>query len=171
MLNCSSLKIEKNGGFTALELLVVVIITSIIALTSIPKLISLKGDDYLLSMKRTQSAVEGALQLVYEKAESDKINNGRHKLKINDLTLILDHGYPVATDVKSLKSIVYWEDAEVDYHSFPEMYKIVIFPVKVKQVNTEVPENFHCALVYENSKTVPGKVTFVNKQYCKGTLL
>ena len=157
-------------GFTALELIVVVIIMGIIAITAIPKFVSLKGDDYLMSMQRTKSAVEGALMLVNTRAEAQNVATGESVLKAGKLTINLENGYPSTKTEEALKSIVYWEDTDVGYKAFHNKKIIVIYPLKVKQPkNVTTPEDYNCALIYKNASK-EASVSFTNEDKCKGEL-
>ena len=159
-----------KGGFSVLELIVVVIIMGIIAITAIPKFVSLKGDDYLMSMQRTKSAVEGALMLVKARAEAQGVATSESVLKAGKLTLNLENGYPSTKSVKYLKSIVYWEDTDVGYRAFHGEKVIVIYPLKVDQPETVTsPEDYNCALIYKNSSK-GASVIFANEDKCKGEL-
>ncbi|MFD3303775.1 prepilin-type N-terminal cleavage/methylation domain-containing protein [Alteromonas macleodii] len=159
-----------KGGFSALELIVVVIIMGIIAITAIPKFVSLKGDDYLMSMQRTKSAVEGALMLVKTRAESQGVATGEGVLKAGKLSLNIENGYPSTKVENDLKSIVYWEDTDVGYKAFPSDKLIVIYPLKVYQPETVAsPEDYNCSLIYKNDSG-RASVSFTNKDKCKGEL-
>ena len=59
---------QKQQGFTLIELVVVIIILGILAVTAAPKFINLQGDARLSALSGMKAAIQGANTLVYSKA-------------------------------------------------------------------------------------------------------
>ncbi|MDI5876552.1 type II secretion system protein [Shewanella xiamenensis] len=59
---------KKQSGFTLIELVVVIIILGILAVTAAPKFINLQGDARLSALNGMKAAIQGANTLVYSKA-------------------------------------------------------------------------------------------------------
>ncbi|MBT1444109.1 prepilin-type N-terminal cleavage/methylation domain-containing protein [Shewanella sp. JM162201] len=59
---------KKQQGFTLIELVVVIIILGILAVTAAPKFINLQSDARLSALNGAKSAIQGANSLVYSKA-------------------------------------------------------------------------------------------------------
>jgi MSHA pilin protein MshA len=59
---------KKQQGFTLIELVVVIIILGILAVTAAPKFINLQSDARASTLKGTQAALQGANTLIYSKA-------------------------------------------------------------------------------------------------------
>lgn len=59
---------EKQKGFTLVELVVVIIILGILAVTAAPKFINMQSDAYASTLKGMQGAINGANTMVYAKA-------------------------------------------------------------------------------------------------------
>ncbi|MCL1142099.1 prepilin-type N-terminal cleavage/methylation domain-containing protein [Shewanella gaetbuli] len=59
---------QKQQGFTLIELVVVIIILGILAVTAAPKFINLQGDARVSALAGMKSALQGANTLVYSKA-------------------------------------------------------------------------------------------------------
>ncbi|MDO6678647.1 type II secretion system protein [Shewanella sp. 4_MG-2023] len=59
---------QKQQGFTLIELVVVIIILGILAVTAAPKFINLQGDARASALSGLKAAVQGANTLVYSKA-------------------------------------------------------------------------------------------------------
>ena len=59
---------QKQQGFTLIELVVVIIILGILAVTAAPKFINLQGDARASSLAGMRGAIQGANTLVYSKA-------------------------------------------------------------------------------------------------------
>lgn len=59
---------QKQQGFTLIELVVVIIILGILAVTAAPKFINLQGDARVSTLQGVKAAIQGANTLVYSKA-------------------------------------------------------------------------------------------------------
>ncbi|WP_192021976.1 prepilin-type N-terminal cleavage/methylation domain-containing protein [Shewanella sp. WPAGA9] len=59
---------QKQQGFTLIELVVVIIILGILAVTAAPKFINLQGDAYASTLDGLKASLQGANTLVYSKA-------------------------------------------------------------------------------------------------------
>ena len=59
---------QKQQGFTLIELVVVIIILGILAVTAAPKFINLQGDARASALAGLKGAIQGANTLVYSKA-------------------------------------------------------------------------------------------------------
>ena len=59
---------QKQQGFTLIELVVVIIILGILAVTAAPKFINLQGDARVSALAGMKAALQGANTLVYSKA-------------------------------------------------------------------------------------------------------
>ncbi len=58
----------KQQGFTLIELVVVIIILGILAVTAAPKFLNLKGDAHLATLQGVKASLQSANSLVYSKA-------------------------------------------------------------------------------------------------------
>lgn len=59
---------QKQNGFTLIELVVVIIILGILAVTAAPKFINLQGDARASTLQGMKAAIQGANSLYYSKA-------------------------------------------------------------------------------------------------------
>ncbi|MFC1518154.1 type II secretion system protein [Pseudomonadota bacterium] len=96
---------RKQQGFTLIELVVVIIILGILAVTAAPKFINLQGDARASALSGLKAAIQGANTLVYSKAALA----GKEQGIAQDVTLTgnttdgtnvdvtTDYGYLVAT--------------------------------------------------------------------------
>ena len=62
------MQMQKQNGFTLIELVVVIIILGILAVTAAPKFINLQGDARVSTLQGMKAAIQGANSLVYSKA-------------------------------------------------------------------------------------------------------
>jgi len=98
---------QKQQGFTLIELVVVIIILGILAVTAAPKFINLQGDARVSALQGLKAAIQGANTLVYSKAalagkEKGDATNGTATLDISGTTATTDdvnivYGYIQAT--------------------------------------------------------------------------
>ena len=95
---------EKQKGFTLVELVVVIIILGILAVTAAPKFINMQSDAHAATLKGMQGAINGANVMVYGKAAlQGKTNsvtsesNGNGIDIGNDQTVQAAYGYTKAT--------------------------------------------------------------------------
>ncbi|WP_199271610.1 prepilin-type N-terminal cleavage/methylation domain-containing protein [Paraglaciecola sp. L3A3] len=68
MAAITPLKINKQSGFTLIELIIVIIILGILAVTAAPKFIDMSGEANIAILKSVGGAIKSSGQLVYAKA-------------------------------------------------------------------------------------------------------
>lgn len=91
----TALRKQAQGGFTLIELIVVIVILGILAATALPKFTNLGGDARLASM----TAVRGAITATASTARAQwLINQAATTAAFEDTTvnLVAANGYPVA---------------------------------------------------------------------------
>lgn len=88
-------KNNKQQGFTLIELVVVIIILGILAVTAAPKFINLQSDARESTLKGMQAALQGANTLVFSRAAIDGFETENNQdVEIADGVFIeLDYGY------------------------------------------------------------------------------
>ena len=86
---------NKHQGFTLIELVVVIIILGILAVTAAPKFINLQSDAKVSTIKGVKAALQGANGLVFSKAAIKGLeaeNNQYVELAIG-VAIEVDYGY------------------------------------------------------------------------------
>nr|WP_321272523.1 prepilin-type N-terminal cleavage/methylation domain-containing protein [uncultured Tolumonas sp.] len=89
---------KRSAGFTLIELIIVIVILGILAVTAAPKFINLQGDARTSTVNGLKGAVQAASSMAYSKAiiaGQDKVNPGT--VTINGTSVALVYGYPAAT--------------------------------------------------------------------------
>lgn len=86
---------KKQQGFTLIELVVVIIILGILAVTAAPKFINLQSDARKSTMEGVKAALQGANTLVYSKAAIAGKNKGAGESVTIDtnVSVTTDYGY------------------------------------------------------------------------------
>ncbi|MBB1439177.1 prepilin-type N-terminal cleavage/methylation domain-containing protein [Shewanella sp. SG41-4] len=95
---------QKQQGFTLIELVVVIIILGILAVTAAPKFINLQGDARASALSGMKAAIQGANTLVYSKAALA----GEEKKAKNNATppsVVLGTGTPAVTQFGYLQGL------------------------------------------------------------------
>ena len=89
---------KRSAGFTLIELIIVIVILGILAVTAAPKFINLQNDARTSTVNGLKGAVEAASSMTYSKAiiaGQDKLASG--SATINGTSVALVYGYPAAT--------------------------------------------------------------------------
>jgi len=89
---------KKQTGFTLIELIIVIVILGILAVTAAPKFLNLQGDANSSTIKGVDGALNSAMNIVYGKA----VIAGSHKKGSGDgpdnieTDITISFGYPTA---------------------------------------------------------------------------
>ncbi|KJF94354.1 prepilin-type N-terminal cleavage/methylation domain-containing protein [Photobacterium angustum] len=90
---------KRQGGFTLIELVVVIVILGILAVTAAPKFMNLQNDARKASLEGLKGSIQGAAGIVYGKAAINGIESvastSSPKPEVDGIEL--NYGYPVAT--------------------------------------------------------------------------
>ncbi|WP_320151557.1 prepilin-type N-terminal cleavage/methylation domain-containing protein [uncultured Tolumonas sp.] len=88
---------KRSAGFTLIELIIVIVILGILAVTAAPRFINLQNDARTSTVNGLSGAVKAAASMVYSKAiiaGQDKVSPGEVSINGSDVTLAF--GYPSA---------------------------------------------------------------------------
>lgn len=107
---------KKQGGFTLIELVVVIVILGILAVTAAPRFLNLQGDAREASLKGLQGAMKGAAGITYGKAAIQGIEKQpSDSITVDGGTIAIVYGYPAATSagiVAAMAEMSDWSVAE-----------------------------------------------------------
>ncbi len=118
---------SKQKGFTLIELVVVIVILGILAVTAAPKFLNLQNDARNASLQGLKGAIQGAASIVYGKAAIKGVESvADESITEGSTTINIDFGYPKAT-VTDLEAAVNglkedW-DCEEDTTTTPKSVK------------------------------------------------
>ncbi|MBY7818339.1 type II secretion system GspH family protein [Vibrio fluvialis] len=89
---------KRQGGFTLIELVVVIVILGILAVTAAPRFLNLQGDARSASLQGLQGAMKGAAGIVYGKSAIQGIEKSESgSISVDGKTVDVVYGYPAAT--------------------------------------------------------------------------
>lgn len=87
---------KRQNGFTLIELVVVIVILGILAVTAAPKFLNLQDDARASSLQGLKGAIDGAAGITYGKAAIQGLESVSSATKTSDNIEII-YGYPTAT--------------------------------------------------------------------------
>ncbi|MBD1391091.1 prepilin-type N-terminal cleavage/methylation domain-containing protein [Neiella sp. HB171785] len=90
---------KQQQGFTLIELVVVIVILGILAVTAAPRFINLQGDARLSTVQGLKGAIDGANSLVYSRAAIDGTEGqDSSSVEVQGETVSTVYGYIEATE-------------------------------------------------------------------------
>ncbi len=85
---------KRQGGFTLIELVVVIVILGILAVTAAPRFLNLQDDARDASLQGLKGAIDGAAGIVYGKAAIEGSESKDSATEVDGIMTIF--GYPTA---------------------------------------------------------------------------
>ncbi|MDQ2166008.1 MULTISPECIES: type II secretion system protein [Vibrio] len=85
---------KRQNGFTLIELVVVIVILGILAVTAAPRFLNLQGDARQASLQGLKGAMDGAAGIIYGKAAIDGLETAASGA-VDNVQIV--YGYPKAS--------------------------------------------------------------------------
>ena len=148
---------RNNGGFTLIELIVVIVILGILAVTAAPKFIDLQSDARLATLNGMKAAINSAVSLTYGKSlVLGKEKNETGTVKINGENVDVCYGYPCAEATKIQGVLDIGEFKECNKSSTAAGDWCYGKQTDTKKINIYIAngysESSKCFLIYEQAK-------------------
>lgn len=112
-------QMNKQKGFTLIELIIVIVILGILAVTAAPRFIDLQSDAKESTLNGVKAALQGASQLVYAKAAIAGVQGSAtaELVDINGTNVSTINGYPNAVEITTFANLAPFldlDDADFD---------------------------------------------------------
>ncbi|EPM7858556.1 type II secretion system protein [Vibrio alginolyticus] len=89
---------KRQGGFTLIELVVVIVILGILAVTAAPRFLNLQSDARESALQGLKGAVDGASGIVFGKSAIDGIETKAPADDVKVEDVLVGYGYPTAAE-------------------------------------------------------------------------
>lgn len=152
---------KRQGGFTLIEMVVVIVILGILAVTAAPRFLNLQNDARGSALQGLKGAIDGASGIVYGKAAINGLESAdaAANAKVDGVEIVF--GYPKATST-ALKAAVNGLD---DWDFVSEGSDKVVYTYKGNVDQTT------CIVTYNQAKSVSqaASTVFTDGPACLGT--
>ncbi|MBL0563662.1 prepilin-type N-terminal cleavage/methylation domain-containing protein [Aeromonas hydrophila] len=101
---------QYQSGFTLIELVIVIIILGVLAVTAAPKFINLQDDARKSAAQGVSAALQSAAQIIYSRASLEGIETISSATPLSGLPNVdIIYGYPTANTISNAVTLDGWE--------------------------------------------------------------
>ena len=158
---------KRQGGFTLIEMVVVIVILGILAVTAAPRFLNLQGDARNSALQGLKGAANGAAGIVYGKAAIEGLEASKDAVTVGDIETL--YGYPTATTDGIVKAIANFDQDWVVVKGTPaESEKTILLTLKEYNDVEKDKIPYACYLTYTAAESATvGAVVSVTPEACK----
>ena len=162
----NTLNIQKQKGFTLIELVIVIVILGILAATAAPKFLNLQADAKESTLQAVKASVETAMSVVYAKSLINGTETSATATVTIDsasTTVNTVYGYPKAAnvDLAKLLDLASADFSYVDIAGTPN--KVLIYPTGM---TAPTAAGASCTVEYTEATSATAKATVVVNTGC-----
>ncbi|WCE30007.1 type II secretion system protein [Vibrio sp. SCSIO 43137] len=167
---------KRQAGFTLIELVVVIVILGILAVTAAPRFLNLQKDARVASLEGMRGAIQGASGMVYGKSaiegEESKAKGASPAPSVDasGSTVLTSYGYPTAADGGIGNAVVGLQSA-TDWARFTDGTTntyVITFQASTALADAAAVKATKCYITYTEatSGTVPAAVAITDSSGC-----
>ncbi|MGB3725795.1 MAG: prepilin-type N-terminal cleavage/methylation domain-containing protein [Glaciecola sp.] len=145
---------KQQKGFTLIELIIVIVILGILAVTAAPRFIDIQKDARTETMQGVKAAIQGASQLVYAKAAIKGVQKAADStVTIGTDTIDIKYGYPDAANLTTMAA--FQEFVDIDDEKLEIEAVSTADTVRVKYVGIDSDDSgstpLGCYIIYRGA--------------------
>ncbi|UPW17999.1 prepilin-type N-terminal cleavage/methylation domain-containing protein [Agarivorans sp. TSD2052] len=160
------MKTTKQQGFTLIELVIVIIILGILAVTAAPKFLNLTNDARTSTVKGAEGAIKGGANIVYSKAAIE----GEEATDSTDLqvgaeatdTVAIAYGYPAEASFGVPADLARWLDLSAADWTITGTNPVVITPAGYTEPDASVVAK-QCRVTYTEAASAGASPTITSQ--------
>lgn len=160
MKSLATQKMNSQKGFTLIELVVVIVILGILAVTAAPKFINIQDDARTATLQAVKASMQSAAALVHSKSliigNEDKVSDGvtgEVKVVVNGEDTSINYGYPLADYTTAITAVNSgdWSDLleiDADFKSKVIGGKYIVYPKEGTEPSEPIATTDNCYVTY-----------------------
>ena len=96
---------RNQKGFTLIELIIVIVVLGILAVTAAPQFIDFSSDARQSALKGARGSINGAIDTVYGRAQIDGVATGEDTVNVNGVSVDIYNGYPKSSELATVAGL------------------------------------------------------------------
>ncbi|CAJ1900879.1 prepilin-type N-terminal cleavage/methylation domain-containing protein [Aeromonas veronii] len=109
---------KKQAGFTLIELVIVIIILGILAVTAAPKFLNLQDDARKAAADGVKASLQSSAQMIYSKAAIQGIEASSVAVSVAGTNVEAIYGYPTANTIANAVTLDGWSEVSASKGTF-----------------------------------------------------
>ena len=143
----------KQAGFTLIELIIVIVLLGILAVTAAPKFLNLQDDARDATLEGIKGSLESSASVIYGKALINGVtgtSDGSESVDVGSANVTVVFGYPEAT-AANVTALLDYDTTEFGVAALTS--SVLIYPIAHAGYSTTAPaaSGAACTVEYNNS--------------------